>query len=553
MSIAEDSAVSVGSSAHEEPVAAARADATSPIAENAAAPLTEYSDHSGAETLAQSVAMLALMTILGRGVGFIRSLLFCRWLPEAELGEWDLANGFLNLAAPVAVLGLTGSFRRYLEHFRARGQARDFLRRVAWVTGLLGGGAVLALILARDSFASFIFDLDSAGPLVMQTAFALAPLLVFYFVFELFSGLRMFRKVTVLQFIQSISFAIIASVAIYAVEPSATVVMASYAVATLICAVVAISWGSKAWRSLALRGAGEPRLPQRTMWSKIAPFAMWIWVTNWLANLFEIVDRYMLVHFSRMDAVTSLAAVGNYASARVAPLLLVSVAAMLNSAVLPHLTADWESGRRHLVTARLAMTLKLVTITMLGGAAAIMTIAPWMFAYGFGGKFAGGQDVLPLTMVYMIWSAMATLATTYLWCAERARLGSLALAAGLVTNVILNLVLVPTLGLTGAVLATCASNLLVLLLVFFFAAKLGFGVDRGVLLLAVAPAILALGIFPTLALLCVLAQQGLTREWLLNSSERARICEILQAGMQRLQRLRRSRRSAPPCDCPGSG
>ena len=53
----------------------------------------------------------------------------------------------------------------------------------------------------------------------------------------------------------------------------------------------------------------------------------------------------------------------------------------------------------------------------------------------------------------------------YLLCAEKARLVCVAMAAGLALSVPLNIVLLPRLGLEGAVLATAAANALSLLLI----------------------------------------------------------------------------------------
>src|SRR6476659_791827 len=83
------------------------------------------------DTLAASVTILLVANIIQRSIGFGRSLLLCRWLSREELGTWDMAYSFLLLAAPVIVLGLPGSFGRFLERFRQRGQLRTFLR---WTT-----------------------------------------------------------------------------------------------------------------------------------------------------------------------------------------------------------------------------------------------------------------------------------------------------------------------------------------------------------------------------------------------------------------------------------
>ena len=94
------------------------------------------------DTLATSVMLMLVMTVLQRLVGFGRGIAFCRWLDPEQLGQWDVAFGFINLAAPLALLGLPGSFGRYFEYYRQRGQVRLFLRRAtALCMASAAGGA----------------------------------------------------------------------------------------------------------------------------------------------------------------------------------------------------------------------------------------------------------------------------------------------------------------------------------------------------------------------------------------------------------------------------
>ncbi|HEX4150497.1 MAG TPA: lipopolysaccharide biosynthesis protein, partial [Pirellulales bacterium] len=81
------------------------------------------------DTLADSVVILLALTLLQRLLGFVRGVLFCRWLSPQELGEWEMCFSFLMLAAPLAIFSLPGAFGRYLEFFRIRGQYRLFIRR----------------------------------------------------------------------------------------------------------------------------------------------------------------------------------------------------------------------------------------------------------------------------------------------------------------------------------------------------------------------------------------------------------------------------------------
>jgi O-antigen/teichoic acid export membrane protein len=83
------------------------------------------------DRLAVGMAYLLALSILQRAVGLLRNVLVCRVLSPEELGRWNLAFAFLMLAGPLAVLGLPGTFGRYVEHFRSRGRLRLFLRRTA--------------------------------------------------------------------------------------------------------------------------------------------------------------------------------------------------------------------------------------------------------------------------------------------------------------------------------------------------------------------------------------------------------------------------------------
>ena len=88
------------------------------------------------DTLAQSVVLMLGLIVAQRLIGFVRTVLFCRWLDPIELGEWDMALAFFSLAAPLAVMGVSGSFGRYVEHFRQARQLQSFIRKVTLFTGV---------------------------------------------------------------------------------------------------------------------------------------------------------------------------------------------------------------------------------------------------------------------------------------------------------------------------------------------------------------------------------------------------------------------------------
>lgn len=436
------------------------------------------------DTLAESVAMLIFLTMIQPIIGFVRSILFCRWLSPSELGQWDVVQGFLMLAAPLAVWGIPGSFGRYCAYYRHRGQLKSYLVRTSLLMALLASTALVVMLLVPDLFSRLIFGETTSVNLIPLVVLALGIVIGFGYVIELLTALRLFRVVSGLQLLRSAGFLGFGIALLWGWKLSASSVVVGYAAASLLTVAVGLFWLRWAWRMV----EEEPvAMPYRNLVRKVAPFALWIWVSNALTNLFEVVDRYMIVHFSPLSAEEVLREVGNYHSARVVPLLLVAFSGTLASMLLPHFSHHWEEGHVRLVGQQRNLVLKVFGGAQFLFAVLVLIAAPWLFGTVLEGKYAGGQAILPWTLIYCLWFCLGLVAETSLWCAEEARLGTIALIVGMVVTVALNLVLLPRYGLPGAVLATAAGKLTLMLLAYGFNNLVKLPIDRGTWLISLAP------------------------------------------------------------------
>jgi polysaccharide transporter, PST family len=482
-------------------------------------------DNWRTDSLLQSVVLWLVLIAVQRMVGFVRAILFCRWLDPAQLGLWDMAFGFLMLAGPLAMLALPGTFGRYAEYYRLRGQLRPFLVRTSAACILLTLAAVLLIVFFRRTFSELIFGCPGQTRLVMLVAAALLAVGAYNYFISLMTALRKVRLAAAMEFINGVLFAVLGIALVLTWRCDSAGVVIAYGGSCLLSVLPVAWWVKEAWKSSPAEF--EP-LPRRNLWAKLVPFAAWILMINTLTNLFGIADRYMIVHFAPGSHEETLAMVGQYHSSRVVPLLLVSVASMLATVLLPHLSHDWESGRRAQVSRRLNLFLKLLAYGLMTASAAVLFVAPWLFGVAFQGKFAGGMAVLPWTLAYCVWFGVALVAQQYLWCAERAGLAGLALAAGLAINVAMNLVLLPRFGLLGAVLAATAANLVALSLILAFAGLVGFRAHRGLwIILGLAPAI-CLGPAVTTALLLAVALEAVRSDRILTREERLQLAHGLK-------------------------
>ena len=496
-----------------------------------------------ADTLAVSVVILLIATVVQRSVGFGRSVIFCRWLTPQSLGEWEMVYSFLMLAAPLAVLGVPGSFGRYAEHYRQRGHLRTFLHRAAIWTTLCTIAALALIEIYAPHFSLLLFGRTDQTGLIRGIGLCLAAVILHHTLTALLAALRLYRIVTAMNFAQSLLFAGISLVLMWR-DPNIANIVIGYSIACVFASTGAIIW---AWPALFRLEPPPERLAHGLFWIKLLRFAFFVWVSNLFSQLFAVVDRYMLVHCANLTPSEALDQVGHYHSSRVIPLLLVSVAELLSGLIMPHLSHDWEAGRRDHVGQRLNTGVKLTSLGMLVSGACILAAAPFLFHVVLQGRYDEGLAVLPWTLAGCVWYGVYCIAQNYLWCAEKTRLATAPLGIGLVVNIILNLFLLPTYGLHGAVLATAISTALCLVTVLVFSQRHGMKLDAGTWLLALAPTAIGFGMWPAIVSTVGLAALALTTTAVFTAEERRELAACIRDSLATfLPYVHRRRHPATP-------
>ncbi len=482
------------------------------------------------DTLLASVVFLVALSCIQPLVTFVRGVIFCRLLEPQQLGCWDVALGFLTIVAPIVVFGIPGSFGRYVEHYAQKGQLRMFLRRTTVACIGLVAAAVATIVLFAPAFSYLMFAQDGLTGLVYLIAVALATMIAFGFAVELLTALRMFRIVAVLHFVKGLTFALGGAALLILWQAGPESVILGHTVACLLPTVISLWWLAALWKSLpaSARPGDAGYVTHHALWAKFLPFALGIWMTNFFTNLFAIVDRYMILHFGNMSPSVALEQVGHYHSSRIVPLLLLAFTEMLAGIVLPHLSRNWEAGCQRRVGLQVVFGLKLCALALTAGATAVMLVSGPLFEIGFQGRYNGGLAVLPWTLVYTCWFGMYTVIQKYIWCAERIRLCIFSLVVGIIANIGLNLALLPSLGLLGAVLATAASKLVVVVMICGFNCRLGMPFDWRIVPMVLLPLAVCLGAPAAFAVLAVVGLAILSTQLVLTKREKRELVKVVQ-------------------------
>ena len=441
------------------------------------------------DSIATGLIFALVLTVGQRLIGFGRGILFCQFMTDQELGQWSMVWSYLMLLAPLAVFGLPGCFGKYSEYYRQRGQLKSFIGRIAIISFVMTGMLATAVFVAPETFCWILFRDTKQIQLVRWIALALLFVGASNFLATLMESLRQVKVVTMMRFVTGVSFAVIGVLLLTIFEAKSSAATIGFAIACVLGSLPAfwVLWSGRD----TINNDGDS-LSHSSMWKRIAPFAAWLWVSNMATNLFEVSDRYMLIHWSSGTADAAQASVGQYHSGRVVPLLLVGVAVMLAGVLMPYLSESWEKGRKDLAAKQLNWAIKLAAIIFTLGSVVLMLLSPILFDWILEGRYNDGLAVLPMTLVYCIWFGLHTIGQDYLWVAEKGKWATGATAIGLAVNLGLNMALIPHVGLHGAVMATAAGNLMIVVLLFSLNHRLGCKTDTGIWLCAAVPLILLL-------------------------------------------------------------
>lgn len=491
-----------------------------------------------ADSFGHGLLALLVSNVLQRGLGLARNLLFCWLMLDTELGVWSLIQTFVFLAAPLAVLGLPGSYSRYIEHYRQQGQLARFLIQTGTISALGTLVLVATLLSAPGFFSLWITGAEQSLASMLAICFCLVAIITFISLAEVASGLRQIRLVSKMHFVNSLAFTFVGLAAL-SISSSWQALVIAFGCAHFIGSLPMLTLCGR-FKSEENSQSPSPALtsdivttPSKasthawSMWSRLLRYAASIWLMNLLINLFDVLDRYMLLYWIDASTEYSQALLGQYHAARIFPLLLLSLGSMLSNILLPYVTADWEAGHKDQAGARVTDCLKLCSLVLWIGSLAFMIPAPWIFDIGLQHRYQLGLEVQPACLLITIWGALFLIAQNYLLCAERGRTVVLICALGLAFNAGLNVLLIPAFELQGAVTATWLANGLLLTMVLLAIRSAGCKLDRTLWLTLFAPASLIAGVELSALTLSAMLVLAARTEWLISSADRLRIEELL--------------------------
>lgn len=465
---------------------------------------------------AASVYLLVVLTILQKGLGFVRSIVICRHLEPSQLGLWSMTLTFMETFVPLLILSIPACFGRYFEYYEKQGQLKSFIKQSIVLIGICFPLGVALLAIFREPLSQVIYGGVEHAPMLLTSLFVVIPFGVFGVLASMLTGLRKSQARTIGEFVNGTSFTVLAITLVVFGNASAFTIAYAFAGSYAIATLFSLFCVRRIYRSL-------ERSPQalcwRGTWRKLAPIIFIFWLTDFLTNLFFTVDRYMIINFSTSHFGEPLNQVGNYEAAHVMPLLFSSFMAIIAKLLLPYLSRDWEAGHCKRVGTKINLSVKVGGLVLVLGSTGFLWVSDYLFDFLFKGKYAAGQEVLPFIVFFYVGSGMSFLLLNYFWCCEKGKFAILALTCGLVVNIAINAVLIQTYGIMGAAIGTASAVATQFLVLLISASRSGLQFDWRILIVFGTSLVLLLSphlAIAASALLVVLFAAGL----LFNKDER---------------------------------
>jgi O-antigen/teichoic acid export membrane protein len=386
-------------------------------------------------SLARGSLLVTIANLVPRVGTFLLLPLYARVLTRDDFGTVSLAASAALLLSIALRLGLDSAVLRL--HFDADGDGRRRLYATSLTLSVLVVAAASAVAVAVVLLA--VRDGDARAPALLAVALGAASTLQYVpsVWYRATDRTGRYLALSLGSFVVVVAATVLLVVVLRLGAVGSLVGQLAGALVPVGAACV-IGWRVRPWgldRAIIGRalGFGLPLLPHT--------------LAGWLLS---VSDRWLLGALLTSSAISTLATIGVYSFGYQIGYAVGLVAVSFQAAWLPYLYA--AAGERQ--TTLVASGTTVVAGGMAGLAGAIAVLAPDLVALVAPPDWASAADVTRIVAIASLANALSLLFAAALYVARRTRAVPLVTLGAAALNVVVNVVLIPRLGMLGAAWAT---------------------------------------------------------------------------------------------------
>ncbi len=407
------------------------------------------------QKFARDVGFIGTVQVLTSLGTFFLLPIITKTLGTYDYGLWAQINITVSLVSSLALMGLSMGFVRFLSSETEKKIIKEAVYSILFFVTISGFTASLLLYMFAEPLATFGFK-DPEATYFIQAGSALILLNVIesisLFYFRVFRQIKKFSYFTLFETFGKLFFILILlkmGYGLLGVIVATLIVQSSILLISLVIIVSQIGFFIP--RFTHIKEYLQFSLP-------LTPSALVRWVT-------ESSDRYLITYF------LGLGSVGVYSAAYSIGNLIQLFASPLQLILLPELSKLFDENKIDQVRIYLSHSLRyflLITIPAVFGLSALAKPLLGIFTTQ---DFLSGWLVIPIIALSGLLAGIFQIFVNIMFLVKETKSATYINIIAAVSNVLLNLLLIPSIGIIGAALSTLISYFLMIVLCIYISMK----------------------------------------------------------------------------------
>lgn len=370
---------------------------------------------------------------LSSAAGFVATILFARLLGPEVLGRYYL---LLSIVAWLSLLGSIGIGSAITKRVSEGTDVGEYKLGGGLIIASIGFAIVAGLLLFQGSITS-IFDINRIGFIIVLLAVGLLG----SYVDAMLNGAHMVHVAAVLKTVRRIARTVL-QVGGVLLSFGLTALVMGYALGGLVLVVA----------GLYVLG-GPYHVPEKKHIERLVDYAKYAWMGRLEGKTFQQADVIILGLFVPSSLVGIYGITWNIAN------FLIIFSTSISGALFPELSKLSADNRDEQVAELVEDALSYTGLVTIPGLVGGLLLSDRILRI-YGGEFVQGAQVLALLILSVLFYGYQKQFTNALGGIDRPRAAFKVNGILIAANVILNLVLVASLGMVGAALASALSSFL---------------------------------------------------------------------------------------------
>ncbi|MFW6304324.1 MAG: flippase [Candidatus Saliniplasma sp.] len=392
-------------------------------------------------------------------IGIISGILFPRLLGPDQWGLWSITIGLVWLLAPLAQVAMSTTLTTYISKYKGNKEKVSSYVNSAYFVAILSGFIVsITLILLSDYLASSVFQDDR-----LKIFLLLAAGIIFFDQLNIinrdyYRGYKDFKRYNIFKLIPSLSILVLtlSLLMIYSYR-AIYLVISHVSIAALFCILVLIYMFRKEETFKLFK------LPKKNVTKKVLKFGVPLIFTMTFMTIMKSMDRVIIGYFLETSDV------GIYSVAAGIPLMIGSMFAPISTVLLPTFSERESKGESsELILKEVFSFLLFISIPLI---IFIILFSQDILLIVFGEEYVLGAMVLSLTSIEIFLFSGERLLGASVVASERTTKYALGMGISAISNISMNIILIPIWGIEGAAIATVLSFLILFIVIISLSKK----------------------------------------------------------------------------------